>query len=80
LASRLKKDLKMRKRKIEIQANDKDFWDTANVFIPKQKTPISLQLDSDIIEFFKKDGEGYQSKMNAVLKSYMVTRKKMKER
>jgi uncharacterized protein (DUF4415 family) len=68
----------MGKRKVEIPANDKDFWDQANVLIPKQKTPISLRLDSDIIEFFKKDGEGYQSKINAVLKSYIAAYKKKK--
>lgn len=66
----------MKKRKVEITANDKDFWEEVNVFIPKQKTPISLRLDSDIIEFFKKDGEGYQTKINAVLKSYIATHNK----
>jgi uncharacterized protein (DUF4415 family) len=28
-------------------------------------------LDADIIEYFKKDGSGYQTRINAALKSFV---------
>ncbi len=52
-------------------ATTKEFWKDAEVFMPQQKVPISLRLDEDIIEFFKEEGSGYQSRINAVLKAYM---------
>ena len=33
------------------------------------KTSISLRIDVDVLEWFKSQGAGYQTKMNAVLKS-----------
>lgn len=52
-------------------ATTKDFWDDAEVVTPTSKKHISLRLDEDVIEFFKKNGQGYQTKINAVLKSYV---------
>lgn len=48
-----------------------DFWKDAQLFIPTHKVHISLRLDDDIVEFFKKQGPGYQTKINAALKAYM---------
>lgn len=39
--------------------------------MPKTKTAISFRLDTDILEWFKSQGEKYQTKMNAVLKAFM---------
>ncbi len=49
----------------------KDFWDNAKFVIPVKKKPISLRLDEDIIAFFKKQGRGYQTKINSVLRTYV---------
>lgn len=35
------------------------------------KTPVSLRLDSDVVEFFKEQGPGYQTRMNDVLRAYV---------
>jgi len=38
---------------------------------PKQlqtKVPVSLRLDPDVVEAFKADGPGWQSRMNAALR------------
>jgi uncharacterized protein (DUF4415 family) len=35
------------------------------------KVLTSVRLDADILEFFKSQGAGYQSKMNDVLKDWM---------
>jgi uncharacterized protein (DUF4415 family) len=37
------------------------------------KVLTSVRLDADILEFFKSQGAGYQSKMNDVLKDWMKT-------
>lgn len=51
----------------------KDFWKVADVLMPQNKVHISLRLDEDIINYFKQDGDGYQSRINAVLKAYIMT-------
>jgi uncharacterized protein (DUF4415 family) len=38
--------------------------------VPK-KALLSLRIDSDVIEWFRKQGAGYQSRMNALLRAYM---------
>jgi uncharacterized protein (DUF4415 family) len=43
----------------------------AEVVVPETKRAISIRLDRDIIEFFKRTGPGYQTKINAVLRSYV---------
>ena len=35
------------------------------------KSQIALRLDDDVIAWFRRQGAGYQTKMNAVLRSYM---------
>lgn len=47
---------------------------------PLVKTPISLRIDPDILEFFKEKGPGYQSRMNAVLRAYMEKAKRTPQR
>jgi len=48
-----------------------DFWDDAVPVLPAAKVPISLRVDADVLEFFREAGPRYQSRMNAVLRSYM---------
>ena len=52
-------------------ATTKEFWKNAEVFMPQHKVHISLRLDEDIIHYFKEEGKGYQSRINAILKSYI---------
>ena len=51
-----------------------DFWDDATVVEPAQKLPISLRVDADVLDWFKRQGPRYQSRINAVLRSYMTQR------
>ena len=46
-------------------------WSGAQMVFPAQKKSISIRLDEDVIDFFKKSGKGYQTRMNAVLRHYM---------
>ncbi len=34
------------------------------------KTSISLRIDDDVLEWFKAQGPGYQTRMNAVLRAF----------
>ena len=54
---------------------DDDFWKNARVIMPVPKQAISIRIDEDVLAFFKKVGPGYQSRMNAVLRSYMEAKK-----
>ena len=35
------------------------------------KSLVSLRLDADVLEWFRAQGAGYQSRMNALLRAYM---------
>ena len=52
------------------------FWDDAIIEEPKTKTAISLRVDPDILEFFIAQGSGHLTRMHAVLRSYVDTKKK----
>lgn len=38
---------------------------------PSRKEAISLRLDHDVLDWFKTQGPGYQTRMNTVLRAYM---------
>ncbi|MCU0545959.1 MAG: BrnA antitoxin family protein [Oscillatoriaceae cyanobacterium Prado104] len=50
---------------------DASFWEKAQLVKPLTKQAISLRVDRDVLDWFKSQGKGYQSLMNAVLKSYV---------
>ena len=65
----------------DIPETDEDFWSDAQVLFPAKKTHLSIRLDDDIISWFKQFGRGYQTKINAVLRSYISNiRKKQTEK
>ncbi len=39
------------------------------------KALLSLRIDSDVLSWFKEQGPGYQSRMNALLRAYMEAHK-----
>jgi len=51
------------------------FWKDARVVVPSEKVSVGIRLDSDVVEWFKTAGKGYQTRINAVLKSYMEAHK-----
>jgi uncharacterized protein (DUF4415 family) len=57
-------------------ATTKEFWKVAEVLMPQHKVHISLRLDEDIIDYFKQEGSGYQSRINAILKAYVNAHRK----
>jgi uncharacterized protein (DUF4415 family) len=55
---------------------DEEWFRTAEVVLPEPKTPISIRLDREVIEWFKSQGTGYQSRINAVLSAYVKAHRK----
>jgi len=40
-----------------------DFWQNAPIIISRNKKSITLQVDEDVLEWFRKQGKGYQTLM-----------------
>ncbi len=38
---------------------------------PRTKKQVTLRMDSDVLNWFKKQGRGYQTKINLLLRAYM---------
>ena len=51
-------------------------WSEAVLVIPPKKKAISIRVDEDVLDYFKKEGAGYQRRINAVLRSYMQQKRK----
>ena len=51
-------------------------WSDAVLIVPPKKKAISIRVDEDVLDYFKKEGAGYQRRMNAVLRSYMQQKRK----
>jgi uncharacterized protein (DUF4415 family) len=43
---------------------------------PIVKRQLTLRLDSDVIDWFRSQGGGYQTRMNALLRAYMEEHKR----
>jgi uncharacterized protein (DUF4415 family) len=46
-------------------------WTRARLVLPQPKQSIHLRLEQDIIQYFKAQGKGHISRMQAVLKAYV---------
>ena len=54
----------------DARPTDAEFWENARVVIPKPKQTVTIRLDADLLEWFRRQ-KGYQTRINAVLRSYM---------
>ena len=43
----------------------------ASPAVRRRKVLLSLRIDHDVLEWFREQGPGYQTRMNAVLRAYM---------
>ncbi len=46
-------------------------WSQAAAEMPQPKAVLNMRVDRDVLEFFRRDGRGYQTKINAVLRAYV---------
>lgn len=54
-------------------------WTDAALPEQTRKKLISLRVDPEVLDFFKAQGPGYQTRMNAVLTAYMQVKKEYGE-
>lgn len=55
------------------------YWENAEVRMPKirgkqkkpVKVPVSIRLSADIVDYFKKGGEGWQTRLEEALQTYI---------
>ena len=51
---------------------DAAFWATAKVETPSQKSSVTMRLDAETLEYFKRDDpKGHTTRMAAVLKAFV---------
>jgi uncharacterized protein (DUF4415 family) len=55
----------------DIPSLDKAFFKNAKLRLPESKSLITIRIDSDVLKWLKSQGRGYQTKINAILKTYM---------
>lgn len=62
----------------DIPELDDAFFATAKLVEPDRARAVTLRVKASVLEAFKADGKGYQTRMNAVLETY--ARAKLKPR
>ena len=45
-------------------------WTRARLVLPPGKELVTLRLDRDVLDWVRKAGKGYQTRINAVLRAY----------
>jgi len=57
----------------DIPETDDAFWAKAELRLPQVKKGVYLRIDQDLLDWLKRQGPGYQTRINAILRSYMET-------
>jgi uncharacterized protein (DUF4415 family) len=55
---------------------DDTFWQNARIVEPDRTQSVTLRVKKSVLEAYKAQGKGYQTRMNAVLESYARTLQK----
>ena len=55
---------------------DDEWFRKAKIVMPERRVPVSLRLEREVLEWFKRQGRGYQSRIQAVLRAYMKSQAK----
>ena len=64
----------MKKHKQNRQSAQID-WRAIVVENEDGKKAVSIRLDKEVLEYFRQDGRGYQTRINAVLRSFVASQK-----
>ncbi len=67
---------RMAARDADNPATKREDWAKSFIGAPPLKTPVNAKFDVDVVAWFKAQGRGYQSRMNAVLRRYMEVHRK----
>ena len=54
-----------------------DFFKRAKLVMPKgvSKKTVTMRMDDDVLDWFKSQGKGHLTRMNAVLRAYMLSQR-----
>ena len=55
---------------------DDAWFRKARLVPPDPKVPISIRIDRDVLQWFRRQGPRYQTKINAVLRAYVEAQSK----
>ncbi len=55
----------------DARPTDAEFWKGAKVVWPSRKAIVTIRLDKDLLEWFRRE-RGYQTRINAILRAYMA--------
>lgn len=58
----------------EARPTDASFWKKAKVVLPQPKQTVTMRLDADLLTWLRRQ-KGYQTRINAVLRTYMDSHK-----
>ncbi len=59
------------KSDVEFRDEATNWYEAAEAVMPTPKKLLSLRLDADVIDWFKRRGPGYQTRINAVLRAFV---------
>ena len=59
----------------EAESLGEEFWSKAKLMMPRAKKAVSLRVDADVLDWFKAQGPGHLSRMNAVLRSFVEAKR-----
>jgi len=65
---------------VEEQVSDKELrefdWNDVKFGVPQRKQQLTLWIDQDVVGWFRIQGEGYQTRMNAGLRSFVEAQRR----
>jgi uncharacterized protein (DUF4415 family) len=53
-----------------------DWESTVVIGVPEPRQSIHIRVDADVLRWFKSQGPGYQTRMNAVLKAFVAAKRR----
>jgi uncharacterized protein (DUF4415 family) len=57
-----------------------DGWESTIIIgLPPRKRDVHIRLDADVVDWFRAQGRGYQTRINAVLRAFVESRKRAAE-
>ena len=59
----------------DIPEQGKKFFKRAVLRLPEPKATVTIRLDRQVLEWLRAQGPGYQTRINALLRAYMESRK-----
>lgn len=57
---------------------DETFWQDAQLIVPDLTHPVTLRIKKSVLDAYKAQGKGYQTRMNTVLETYAKTISKIR--